>query len=186
MQSSSGQSEHLQKGLQKLEEVSETVEQLMQEAAERRQETEQLEKDAQKDQESNAMDKQNIEKELAEIQPILEAAKKAVGSIKSDHLNEIRALKMPPEPIHDVLNGVLRLMGNYDNSWASMKKFLAGSGAIQRIMNFDPRQISPEVRQDVEKLVKEKENSFVHSTIYRVSVAAAPLAKWVTACVQYS
>eukprot|EP00971_Amphidinium_carterae_P142888 2830801-Amphidinium_carterae.1 len=59
---------------------------------------------------------------------------------------------MPPEPIHDVLNGVLRLMGrrsvcqsegcrlvvmvlvtrNYDSSWASMKKFLAGSGAIQR------------------------------------------------------
>lgn len=132
------------------------------------------------------MEKQVIEKELAEIQPILEAAKKAVGSIKSDHLNEIRALKMPPEPIHDVLNGVLRLMGNYDNSWASMKKFLAGSGAIQRIMNFDPRSITPEVRHDVEKLLKEKANSFDHATIYRVSVAAAPLAKWVHACVRYS
>jgi dynein heavy chain 2 len=212
--SSSGQSDHLQKGLAKLEEVSQTVEQLqgeaaqkqlvleekqklaqealtritaaMQEAAERRQETEQLEKDTQRDQESNAADKLNIEKELAEIQPILEAAKKAVGSIKSDHLNEIRALKMPPEPIHDVLNGVLRLMGNYDNSWASMKKFLAGSGAIQRIMNFDPRSITAEVRQDVEKLLKEKANSFDHATIYRVSVAAAPLAKWVHACVRYS
>jgi len=212
--SSSGQSVHLQKGLAKLEEVSQTVEVLqqdatekqkvlaekqrlaaealqritaaMQQAAERRQETEQLEKEAQRDQESNAAEKQNIERELAEIQPILEAAKKAVGSIKSDHLNEIRALKMPPEPIHDVLNGVLRLMGNYDNSWASMKKFLAGSGAIQRIMNFDPRSITPEVRQDVEKLLKEKANSFDHATIYRVSVAAAPLAKWVHACVRYS
>lgn len=212
--SSSGQSVHLQKGLAKLEEVSQTVEVLqqdatekqkvlaekqklaaealqritaaMQQAAERRQETEQLEKEAHRDQESNAAEKQNIERELAEIQPILEAAKKAVGSIKSDHLNEIRALKMPPEPIHDVLNGVLRLMGNYDNSWASMKKFLAGSGAIQRIMNFDPRSITPEVRQDVEKLLKEKANSFDHATIYRVSVAAAPLAKWVHACVRYS
>merc|ERR1719188_398521 len=114
------------------------------------------------------------------------AAQKAVGSIKPDHLNEIRALKMPPEPIHDVLNGVLRLMGNYDNSWASMRKFLAGSGAIQRIMNFDPRNINAEVRTDVEKLLKDKANSFDHATIYRVSVAAAPLAKWVNACVRYS
>jgi len=214
IESQSGQSSHLQKGLQKLHEVSQTVEALqadagekqkvleekqklaaealqritaaMQQAAERRQEVEQLEKDAQRDQDHNSGEKELIEKELAEIQPILESAKKAVGSIKSDHLNEIRALKMPPEPIHDVLNGVLRLMGNYDNSWASMKKFLAGSGAIQRIMNFDPRQINESVRHDVEKLLKEKANSFDHATIYRVSVAAAPLARWVNACVKYS
>jgi hypothetical protein len=29
--------------------------------------------------------------------------KQAVGQIKSDNLNEIRSLKMPPEPIADVL-----------------------------------------------------------------------------------
>ncbi|CAE8588983.1 unnamed protein product, partial [Polarella glacialis] len=212
--SASGQSTHLQKGLQKLQEVSQTVENLqedaiqkqvvlaekqklaaealtritaaMQRSAERRQEVEQLEGQTQVEQEKNTEEKQGIEKELAEIQPILDAAKKAVGSIKPEHLNEIRALKMPPDPIHDVLNGVLRLMGNYDNSWASMKKFLAGSGAIARIMNFDPRAIDPQVRLDVEKLLKEKANSFDHATIYRVSVAAAPLAKWVVACVRYS
>eukprot|EP00931_Biecheleriopsis_adriatica_P043590 TRINITY_DN24917_c0_g1_i1.p1 TRINITY_DN24917_c0_g1~~TRINITY_DN24917_c0_g1_i1.p1 ORF type:complete len:4311 (+),score=994.91 TRINITY_DN24917_c0_g1_i1:69-13001(+) len=210
----SGQSTHLQKGLLKLQEVSQTVEQLqddaiakqkvleekqklaaealqritaaMQKSAERRQEVETLEGSTQQEQEKNTAEKASIEKELSEIQPILDAAKKAVGSIKPEHLNEIRALKMPPDPIHDVLNGVLRLMGNYDNSWASMKKFLAGSGAIQRIINFDPRQIDPQVRQDVEKLLKEKANSFDHATIYRVSVAAAPLAKWVVACVRYS
>jgi len=212
--SSSGQSSHLLKGLDKMREVSSTVETLqadavvkqkeleekqrlagealvrittaMQRAAERRQEVETLEKDTKKDEEFNEQEKAHIERELSEIQPILDAAKKAVASIKPDNLNEIRSLKMPPEPIHDVLNGVLRLMGNYDSSWASMKKFLAGSGAIQRIMNFDPRQITPEVRQDVEKLLKEKANSFEHSAIYRVSVAAAPLARWVHACVRYS
>ena len=39
---------------------------------------------------------------------------------------------MPPEPISDVLQGVLRIMGNYDASWGSMKKFLAGAGAIRQ------------------------------------------------------
>jgi dynein heavy chain 2 len=212
--SASGQSTHLQKGLQKLEEVSSTVRMkeeesakqgkvleqkqalaaealtritaAMQEAAERRQEVERLEQTTQVDQERTAAEKEGIERELAEIQPVLDAAKKAVGSIKPDHLNEIRALKMPPEPIHDVLSGVLRLMGNVDNSWASMRKFLAGSGAIQRILNFDPREISADVRASAEALLKEKANSFDHATIYRVSVAAAPLAKWFTACVRYS
>jgi len=212
--SSSGQSTHLMKGLEKLQEVSSTVEKLkedaidkqkvleqkqklaeealqritvaMQKSAERRQEVEQLEVSTHKEQEKNTAEKAGIEQELAEIQPILDAAKKAVGSIKPDHLNEIRALKMAPQPIHDVLNGVLRLMGQYDNSWASMKKFLAGSGAIQRIMNFEPRTITAESRREVEKLMQEKANSFDHATIYRVSVAAAPLAKWVSACVRYS
>ena len=40
--------------------------------------------------------KDAIEEELSEITPVLEKAKEAVGSIKSDNLNEIRSLKMPP------------------------------------------------------------------------------------------
>ena len=43
---------------------------------------------------------------------VLEEAKAAVGNIKKDNLNEIRSLKLPPEPIRDVLEGVLRLMNN--------------------------------------------------------------------------
>ena len=57
--------------------------------------------------------KQEIEQELGSITPILEQAKQAVGLIKSDNLNEIRSLKMPPEPIRDVLEGVLRADAGY-------------------------------------------------------------------------
>ena len=73
-----------------------------------------------------------VEKELAEVQPVLEAARAAVGGIKSDNLNEIKSLKMPPEPIRDVLEGVLRIMGNYDTSWISMKRFLGTMGTRLR------------------------------------------------------
>ena len=69
-----------------------------------------------------------MEGELAEITPVLESAKKAVGMIKSDNINEIRSLKMPPEPIHDVLSAVLMLLGINDTSWLSMKKFLGNRG----------------------------------------------------------
>ncbi len=48
-----------------------------------------------------------VEEELSGVQPLIDAARKAVGSIKSDNLNEIRSLKMPPEPIRDVLEGAI-------------------------------------------------------------------------------
>lgn len=65
--------------------------------------------------------KKQIEEELSEIGPLLEEAKKAVGNIKSESLSEIRALRMPPETIRDILEGVLKLMGNMDTSWNSMR-----------------------------------------------------------------
>ena len=73
--------------------------------------------------------KAQIESELAEIQPILDGAKQAVGQIKPEHLNEIRSLTAPPEAIADVLAAVLMLLGVQDLSWLSMKKFLTNRGS---------------------------------------------------------
>ena len=72
--------------------------------------------------------KGDVESELAVVAPIIEAARLAVGQIRSDHLNEIRSLKAPPDAIRDVLEGVLKLMGQADTSWNSMKKFLGNRG----------------------------------------------------------
>ena len=69
-----------------------------------------------------------IEKELLEVKPIVDEAKTAVGNIKPNSLNEIRTLRAPPETIRDILEGVLKLMGNEDTSWTSMKQFLGKRG----------------------------------------------------------
>ncbi len=130
--------------------------------------------------------KQEIEEELSSITPILESAKIAVGGIKNDNLTEIRSLKMPPEPISDVLSAVLLLLGILDTSWLSMRKFLGNRGVKEEILNFDARRITKEMRTAVSKLLKQKGSSFEHANIYRVSVAAAPLAAWVKANIRYS
>ena len=77
--------------------------------------------------------KADVEAELAVVAPVIEAARMAVGQIKSDHLNEIRSLKAPPDAIRDVLEGVLKLMGRADTSWNSMKKFLGNRGVKVKI-----------------------------------------------------
>jgi dynein heavy chain 2 len=67
--------------------------------------------------------KREIDDELAETQPLIDQAKQAVGSLKSDTLVEIRSLRSPPEVIKDVLEGVLKLMGMSDTSWPSMTAY---------------------------------------------------------------
>lgn len=53
-------------------------------------------------------------------------------------------------------------------------------------MSFDAACISPEIRFEVQKLIHERSSSFEDKTIYRISVAAAPLATWVKANLRYS
>lgn len=80
--------------------------------------------------------KKRIEIELAEVEPLIQEARSAVGSIKSESLTEIRSLRAPPEIIRDILEGVLRLMGIQDTSWNSMKTFLAKRGVKDEIRYF--------------------------------------------------
>ena len=68
--------------------------------------------------------KKAIDKELAEVEPLVQEARKAVGNIKTESLSEIRSLRAPPPVVRDILEGVLRLMGIFDTSWVSMKRFV--------------------------------------------------------------
>ncbi|KAM9359311.1 cytoplasmic dynein 2 heavy chain 1 isoform 6-T6 [Symphorus nematophorus] len=130
--------------------------------------------------------KSKIDDELKEVQPLVDEAKRAVGNIKPEALSEIRSLRMPPDVIRDILEGVLRLMGIFDTSWVSMKSFLAKRGVREDIATFEARNITPEIRQSVEELLNRNKASFDPKNAKRASAAAAPLAAWVKANVQYS
>ena len=173
----------------KQEEADRAMEQIqksMEGTVEKRREVEHLQGKLGKEEVVMQEKKAAIEEELVGIQPVLDAARQAVGGIKKDNLNEIRSLKMPPEQIRDVLEGVLKIMGNFDTTWISMKRFLGNSSVKQDILDFDSRKITPEIREAVQDLLNKRGNSFEHSVIHRVSVAASPLAAWVKANLEYS
>ncbi|XP_073414467.1 cytoplasmic dynein 2 heavy chain 1 isoform X2 [Dendrobates tinctorius] len=130
--------------------------------------------------------KRKIDDELKDVQPLVDEAKQAVGNIKPESLSEIRSLRMPPDIIRDILEGVLRLMGIFDTSWVSMKSFLAKRGVREEIVTFDVRNITKEIRESVEELLAKNHTSFDAKNAKRASAAAAPLAAWVKANVQYS
>ena len=64
-------------------------------------------------------------------------------------------------------------------------QFLGNRGVKEEILAFDARRITNSMRKGVLKILKSKGSSFDHATIKRVSRAAAPLAAWVKANIQY-
>ena len=158
----------------------------MEEAGKHKANAETLKATLSKEQVSCTQRKGEIEQQLSQIEPVLQSAREAVGQIKPEHLNEIRILTSPATAIRDVLEGVLCLMDHRDTTWNAMKKFLGTRGVKDRILNFDAREIKSEVRDNVRKLLEQKSQSFKHEIIVRASVAAAPLAAWVRAQIEYS
>ena len=205
---------HLTAGLTKLEEAAEAVSQLSEQAveqqkllaekqeqadealqritvsmaaaSERKKEVEILQEKLGKEEADLNHQKLGIEDELKDVQPLIDAARAAVGQIKSDNINEIKSLRTPPEGILAVLEAVLILMNNPDTSWAGQKKFLGSRGVKDEIINFDAHTVTAKNREIVRQILRDKEELFEHKNILRVSVAAAPLAAWVKANVKYS
>ena len=208
------QRDHLQAGLNKLGEAEATVDTLsreaeeqrvllqhkqsqaakalqgitvaMQKASESKKEVEQLQSKLGREEQDLNVQKGSIEAELSEIQPQIDAAREAVSHIKKDNITELRSLKMPPDAIRDVLEGVLRIMGFSDLSWNAMRQFLGQRSIKDNIVNFDAHQITPQIRASVQELLDARGSSFEHAVIYRVSVAAAPMAVWVKANLNFS
>jgi hypothetical protein len=82
---------------------------------------------------------------------LIEEAKKAVSGINRKDLDELRSLPKPPDPIKHVMRAVLRMFGESESEWNSIKVFLKDRSVIDNILNFDPRNITSDIRKDVEQ-----------------------------------
>ena len=127
-----------------------------------------------------------IDEQLKGVQPLIEQAKEAVGCIRPKDLGEISALRAPPETVRDILEATLTLMGIFDTSWQTMKNFLRKRTFRDDIIAFDAREISLEARAQAKAKVKHCATSFTETQAKRASTAAAPLAQWVKAQLQYA
>lgn len=94
-----------------------------QDASDQKIEMEELKKSAAEENKALEKRKKAIDQEMAAVEPLVQEARRAVGSIKPESISEIRALRAPPDIIRDILEGVLRLMGIFDTSWVSMKRW---------------------------------------------------------------
>lgn len=64
--------------------------------------------------------KTQIDVELADVEPLVQAAKAAIGTIKSENLAEIRALRAPPDVIRDILEGAYNIFCQFHSQMAHL------------------------------------------------------------------
>jgi hypothetical protein len=102
----------------------------MEHKAARKQEVEVLQAKCSEDEMNIKEQKGKVEGELSGIMPEVEAARAAVGELKSSNLNEIKNFRVPPEPVVHVLGAVMLFMGSDDTTWNGMKRFLSNAGVI--------------------------------------------------------
>lgn len=163
----------------------ENISKRMSEANDRKLAAHALQKELSEKEQGIMKDKEQADAELSTVMPILQEATKAVQTIPSDALTEIKSFQSPPPAVSVVLEAVLVLLGHQDLSWKGMKAFLSQSGVLRTIANFDMKTASKASINAVNKVVKNNAECFEQERIRRVSRAAAPLAKWVQASIKY-
>ncbi|KAF9438119.1 hypothetical protein BGZ76_009650 [Entomortierella beljakovae] len=124
--------------------------------------------------------------DLANAEPAVLEAQKAVTDIKRAHLTEVRAMGNPPEIVKLAMESVCTLLGNKLDSWKTVQGIIRREDFIASIVNFDtPRKMTPFLREKMKSEYLSHPN-YNFEAVNRASQACGPLVKWVIAQVNFS
>eukprot|EP00497_Spongosphaera_streptacantha_P005895 TRINITY_DN878_c0_g1_i1.p1 TRINITY_DN878_c0_g1~~TRINITY_DN878_c0_g1_i1.p1 ORF type:complete len:207 (+),score=44.71 TRINITY_DN878_c0_g1_i1:255-875(+) len=118
-------------------------------------------------------------KEYLEARRILEQSKRDIEAIDQRTFAEMKHMMRPPKKLENVITGVLILVGMKDTSWRSAKLFMNDPKVKKKLLEFDPKNVSPPARRRATKWLEDHAESFEEDNIYKVNRAAVPLARWV-------
>jgi dynein heavy chain 1, cytosolic len=134
---------------------------------------------------------EEVSVQLAAVQPKVNAAREAVGSIRKENLEELRGMPKPPAGVKLALEGVMTMLDavagrpNTQLTWAVMRARMRGSDLISSVVNFDPESISADLVRQMEAGVLRNPDFDVERIAYS-SRAAGPLAEWTLALIDFA
>lgn len=141
--------------------------------------------------EAARIQQEQVTEQLASVEPKVEAAREAVGSIRKENLEELRGMPNPPASVRAALDAVMLLLdaatqnsiGTY--SWGQIRSRMRGHDFIASILNYDLNGIRPAVRAKIESKISHNRDFDVNRISY-ASSAAGPLAEWTVAVLDYA
>ena len=153
---------------------------------------------AQKEADIVGAQKAEVEADLAEAIPALEAAVEALNTIKPNDINEIKNLSKPPEKIRMVCKAVAilleikpqRIPDPDDPSkrimdfWGPSQKMLADTNFLNNLLNYDKDHMNPKIVAEIQRDFIENPD-FDPTIIAKASKAAEGMCRWCTAMVTY-
>lgn len=131
-----------------------------------------------------------VAEQLSAVEPKMEEARAAVGSIRKEYLEELRAMPNPPQVVRLALEGVLMLLdgtvrrNDAQISWGSIRSRMRGGDFISTVVGFNAETISKGVRTKIYRKVVQNPDFNVEK-IYYASRAAGPLAEWTLAVLDF-
>ena len=129
------------------------------------------------------MKKEN-EEELAKLRPALEEATKAVSELTKEAITELKTFKVPPAVVKNCVELAFLYLGENAKDWKVALGVLSDIKFLDRLKNYDNKNIPPKVINEVKKIVTaETFNPQEIST--KVSQAAGALAKWAKATYEF-
>ncbi|ODV98401.1 hypothetical protein PACTADRAFT_20118, partial [Pachysolen tannophilus NRRL Y-2460] len=127
-----------------------------------------------------------VMEDLAAAEPAVLEAQRGVKNIKKEHLNELKAMRTPPEAVVLTLKSVCDLIGYNPETWRDIQSIIRSDSFIVDIVNFDNER---QCTQDVINYMHEKYLSrpdYNYTTANRASKACGPLLQWVEAQIRYA
>ncbi|KAF9586482.1 hypothetical protein BGW38_004001 [Lunasporangiospora selenospora] len=124
--------------------------------------------------------------DLANAEPAVMEAQKAVKDINKAQLTEVRTMSNPPELVKMTMESVCTLLGNRIDGWKTVQGILRRDDFISSIVHYSTdRQMTPSMRARI-KAEYLSNPSYNFESVDRASKACGPLVKWVIAQVNYS
>ncbi|CAG8454634.1 4044_t:CDS:10, partial [Ambispora gerdemannii] len=125
-------------------------------------------------------------RDLANAEPAVQEAQKAVQGIKKQQLTEVRSMGNPPEPVKMAMTSVCTLLGRPCETWKLVQTAIRSDDFITSIVNFDTdKRMTKPVREKMKNEYLSKP-SYNYELVNRASKACGPLVKWVIAQVNFS
>ncbi|XP_069727356.1 dynein axonemal heavy chain 10 [Phaenicophaeus curvirostris] len=130
-----------------------------------------------------AMEKETAETALAEVMPILEAAKLELQKLDKSDVTEIRSFAKPPKQVQGVLECVLIMKGYKELNWKTAKGMMSEANFLRSLMEIDFDGITQSQVKSVRALLKSL-NTTVNE-MEQVSRAGLGMLKFVEAVMTY-
>ncbi|XP_071619148.1 dynein axonemal heavy chain 10 isoform X2 [Heliangelus exortis] len=130
-----------------------------------------------------AVEKAAAESALAEVMPILEAAKMELQKLDKSDVTEIRSFAKPPKQVQGVLECVLIIRGYKEINWKTAKGMMSEANFLRSLMDMDFDSITQSQVKSVRGLLKNLNTSFTEMEL--VSRAGLGMLKFVGAVMSY-
>lgn len=174
--------------------ANETLQEMMREqrlAEKSKVDAEQLAQAAADASEEAKLREEDVACQLENVLPQLEAARVAVGSIRKENLEELRAMPKPPELVRITMEAVVTMLDckirrqNTQLTWGNIRTRMRSSDFIPSVISFDVDQLTTNTRTLLTRKVIDNPSFDVDKITY-ASCAAGPLAEWILAIISFA